>query len=401
MASTFSNLLNFNGFETGDEAETAPGLLQGTASIQTGTVRTGTYALRSNPTTTATGAYYFDIPGTNGTNEAPNQANVYIQFAFRYATKPSSNNEQIFETQSVSGEKASIRINSSGNLLLYAGTATLVATGSTALSANTWYELWIKLGSNVGGAYELKIDGVSEFSGTTTFNGNNTNQIGLGKASNKNGNTVDFFYDDVVYTDATFPAQDWRVKMAIPIANGSTMTWTSGTNTSDYTQVNTVPVDTTKYIMSPTTGNPNTAYMDMQTASTLGVTGTIGGVKVMIDTRENTSVTSATSVGINSGGSAGFSSTRNGTTSQTWQMIVFYTDPNTANLDWTTTAFDAAEAGAKEANAVSVRCSAVYLGVLYSPATTSIKTVNGLAVASVKTVEGLAIASVKNINGLA
>lgn len=38
---------------------------------------------------------------------------------------------------------------------------------------------------------------------------------------------------------------------------------------------------------------------------------------------------------------------------------------------------------------------------VYEASTTSIKTVDGLAVASVKTVDGLAIASVKNINGLA
>lgn len=45
--------LNLTGFETGDETKLQS--LTGTASVQSGIKRTGTYAFRSNPTTTAVG----------------------------------------------------------------------------------------------------------------------------------------------------------------------------------------------------------------------------------------------------------------------------------------------------------------------------------------------------------
>jgi hypothetical protein len=57
-------LLNFCGWETGDSSEAQSS--SGTNSVQTSVVRTGTYAFRANPTTTAVGNHRFAKHSTAG-----------------------------------------------------------------------------------------------------------------------------------------------------------------------------------------------------------------------------------------------------------------------------------------------------------------------------------------------
>lgn len=397
------SILTFSGFEDGSTALTGDHrAAAGTGfSMDTGTVHTGTYSFRTACTTTDNALITLAKLGADGQNAGAsfNVATLYTQFYFRYATKPAANDEPIFEMDN--DEVTNVRINSAGRLLLYGGAAgtTLIATGTTVLSANTWYQIRFNSTQGANGAYALLINGVSELSGTANNGTTNWTNAVFGKTLNANSQTVDFFYDDIVVDDAAYPAGAAAVLGIIPTANGSTMTWTGGTGASDYQEVDEVPFNDADYVQCPTSGNPNVALFAMQNCATVGITGTILGVKATARGRENTSVTSALLVRIYSAGATSDSATLNGTTTVTPRGWIALTDPNTSSA-WSTGGVDGVEMGMVENNAVADRCTQVLGMVCFIAATTSIKTIDGLVVASVKTVDGLAIASVKSINGL-
>ena len=206
--------LNFCGFETADTSECR--LIGGTLSVQSSTAHSGAglgaYTMRCNPTTSALG--WFEIEGINqnGTNATiatiETTTSIFTQFYFNYATKPSTNDEPIYRVMGPSGKSnvqmIEVRLNSSGKLTAYDTNGTLLATGTTVLSANTWYRIAIKVLSGNPGTYEVQINGTSEFSASNAnLSTANVQNLYFGKSSNRNSNTVDFFFDDVVIDDAT------------------------------------------------------------------------------------------------------------------------------------------------------------------------------------------------------
>lgn len=372
-------LRRFSGFEISNGEAT----LSGTASINTGTVRTGGGSLRVNPTTTGVGhALFYDL-STTGTNSAAfNIATSYVQFWFRYATKPASNNEQLYVTQDTGGStKLSLRLNSTGTIGVYGAADTLLGTSSTTLSANTWYKIEIQTGTSATvGAYELKINGSSEVSGTANLSASNAQDFRLGKITNKNSQTVDFFYDDFAVSDSAFFSGDVAVKAMNVNADGSTMSWSGGTAPSNYTTVDDGhTVNDTDYVQSPTSGNPNVALFNLESCATVGISGTILGFQGLTRTRENTSVTSATLIRVRSSSTNSDSATRNGSTSVTVSMRLLENDPSTGSA-WTTSGLDAVEVGAVENNAVAVRCTHVRGFVLYVPPSSPTKNLTLLGV---------------------
>lgn len=399
-------IINFTGFEVtnggnGGEFSGAP---SGTTAYSTSTVRTGNQAFRVNPTTTAVGYCEISGIGANGRSSLLGEATMYYQFWFRYATKPSSGDEEIFVVRANTGvDKLSIRIDSAGNLVVYNSVPTAVGTSATALSANTWYKIEVQCGTSATvGAYDLKIGGVSEVSGTTNTTATSGGSARLGKVINRNGNSVDFFYDDFASSNTGFISGNIEVKQMTPDANGSTMSWTAGTGTSDYTTVDESPAfDDTDYVQSLTGAGAKVALFDLQTSSAAGITGNILAVKGYVHLRENTSVTSAYAIRIRSNTTNSDSSNNNGSTAAQAYQRLLETDPDTSTA-WTTGGLDALEVGGVENNAVATRLTYARVFILTSVTpTSSIKTVLGLARASVKTDVGLAIASVKNRQGLA
>lgn len=156
----------FTGFEAGStEPFYGAG---GTYSIQTSIKKTGSYALKVNPTTTGTG--YILTFGLTAAGIFPNNAPVtsYTKFDFYYVTKAASNDEQIFLVKDYSSGllKLEVRLTSTGVLKVYDKDASLVATGTTVLDANTWYRIEVKAGKGTNVAYEVRINGVTELSGT-------------------------------------------------------------------------------------------------------------------------------------------------------------------------------------------------------------------------------------------
>lgn len=372
-------------------------------TLDTTNQRSGAGCLRINPTTTQNAFISMNALASTGAVTAASVTNSYVQFWFQWQTLPASNSEEIFVVRAAAADKLSIRIDSSGILLLYNAAGTLVGTGTTVLSTSTWYKIEISCGSSATvGAYELKISGSSELSGTTNTSASVATNWYIGKVTNRNGNTVNFYYDDFVVSDSAFLSGDISILPMIPDADGSTMTWNLGTGASNYTQVNETPLSTADYVRSPTTGSPNIALFNLDSTATSGISGTIYAFKASIAVAENTSVTSANLIRIRSNVTNSDSGTRNTSTTFSGTYRILETDPNTGTA-WTTTGLDAVQIGSVENNAISERCAFVrgtVLCVLPAP-TSDIKTFLGNTYANTKTVDNLALASVKTWEGLA
>lgn len=363
------------GAEMGDFSDVIA--TSGTLSIVSSPVGTGTYALRVNPTTTGTG--YAAIKGLISTGELASTsitfATGYYQFRFRYATKPGSNSEEI--CQVVSGAtaiKATLRLTSTGTLDLYNqdGT-TLRATGSTVLSADTWYTLQLTIGTDSGGGvddstYELKINGSSEYSGSNLDATATANTgILLGKVTNRNSQTVDFFYDDVIIDDAAYPDTSAVVGVLQPDSAGNYSGATAGT----YADVDELPHDgDTTYLTW--TSNTNRHSAALESSATAGISGTIVTVQPYGIGRKTTTSTRVLVLATRNGSTDSDSGTGSAIpTSYTFfGGKILATDPSDSGA-WTTTKLDSLEVNARvstPATTTEHRVTAMGVMVEYIPA---------------------------------
>ena len=322
------------------------GVAIGTVAASTATVRTGVYSARIVPTGTNTGAWRMNGLTTTGDLVNIDKATTYDTFYFRYATKPASDEEEMWSANfsaTVTDHKYSLRLDSDGNVNGYNADGTLTDSGTTVLSANTWYKIQISVGTSATvGAYELKINDVTEFSGTT--NTSATNHFGhyFGKIVNQNGQSVEFFYDDIHIDDSVFLAGDKIIRIN-PVANGSTMQWTGGTNGSDYQEVDETLLDSdTTYVQSVNDGD--VALFDLTDTATAGISGNVYAVFGAMYIKE-TGVDSQATIRFRSGSTNSNSTTFNQNTNYTAKMKILDEDPDTTS-EWTISAIDALEFGA-------------------------------------------------------
>lgn len=368
----------FGGFEEGDTGSVQN--CSGTRAIVTGPVRTGTYSFRINPTTTGTGTC--SIRGYSTTGSAPangvDSAVAYYRTYFRYATKPASNDEEIavvVDTSAVA--KLYLRLNSAGNIVAYDSTNTAVATGATVLSVNTWYIIEISVGTGATSNYEIKLaqdsatllDPATELSGTGAFGTTNNGGFALGKVTNRNGNSVDFFYDDYFVSPTAYPGPG-GTKILKPAADGTNQTFTIGAGAgSHYQIVNTIPTDgDTSYLLSDlTVGHLETEAIT--STATAGVSGIINGVRSSASVKRDGASNGSVMCCIKSGATTDCHSSSSISSSYVMLHKLYLTDPNTGSA-WTTINLDAVEVGLKENSASNkTRLSETFLMVDFLPPT--------------------------------
>ena len=372
--------VNFTGFESGNLGEARS--VAGTNSFSTSTVRTGTYSLRINPTTSASGSYRLGLNGSDGRPTAEmSKSSLYTNFYFRVATAPSADEEKICEFADTGGStKAYITLTSGRVFKLYNNAGSLASTGTTALSLNTWYLIQIQTSTGSGSQpYELLINGVSEFSGSANQLTNSHGSIYLGKRDNLNSRSIDVFYDDVYVDDSAF-YNGVEVKRMGPTANGGTAQWTAGTGSSNYAEVDEVVPSASDYIKSGTTAN-HAHYVTLQSTSTVGASGTIKAFKALALVREDASGTSASQLKVKSGGTTNNTSSFNHSTTAVYVGKIEEVDPNTSSA-WTTTNLDAVEIGIHEVNAISMRCEFMSGYVAYIPSGSSPQGITGAGLSS-------------------
>ncbi len=354
--------LNICGAETGDGAETYNGSLSGGITVVTTAPRTGTYHFRAVATTTDVAGQSFR--GLNGAG-APSDfgvATLYSCVHYRFVTLPAANDEEIFVVINDSASLANcwyVRITSSGLLKVYKGdyfgTPSLVATGSTALTTGTYYRLEFKFGVGASAAYEVKINGTSEVSGTQDFTGVTVNNyVIIGKAMNRNSQSVEYYFDDIAISDSAYPGAG-QVNILKPDGAGSYSQFTGS-----YTDVDEVPHDSdTTYLEGSTSGSEKFHNVNLDSASTGGVSGSIGTVKGIGIARKTNANSHAGGIGVGTSIYANISAAI--TTSYATYAFMLDTNPLDSEA-WESADLDALllVAYLQSTNATTVRYTALY-----------------------------------------
>lgn len=343
----------FTGFELGSllDLNTA----SGTREISSTVVRTGTYAFRAHPSTTGTGYCEAGAYDAAGNHTALSAATLHTRFYLRVGTRPASSDEEIIVYRAGGADKFSVRLNSSGQLAAYSDGTTLLATGSTVLANDTWYRIEVKAGSGASAAWEVRINGTTEVSGTSTLSSSNTEWVRFGKASDRNGQTVDLYYDDITCDDAAFPGPG-EIRYRLPRAAGLSSQWSYGTNSSDWNEVLERPHDDATYVKCSADGGQQVLWL-FTTSANAGIPAgtTVRAVKNYYRIREEVSGSSGTKVRWYDGTTAVESTARNvGTTFESVNIM------RTANLTggaWTTSILDILQSGVREGNLISTMCS--------------------------------------------
>lgn len=363
MANTY-----FTGFESGNSGECQA--TAGTFSVQ-GSVTAGAwsaYALRVNPSGAGTGSVRVGALTAGGAFTNPTSAKSFLRAKFRVDTLPASADEDMLWDGGLA--LWNLRLNSAGNLVVYdpGNPGTPAATGTAVLSAGVWYrvEAKVDVSDTVNVVWEVKVDGTADVSGSYANGGTAVAGWRLGKVLNSNGNSVDYYYDDVSYSDSAYPG-DGRCKIMVPAANGSYASGTpagSAPAASLWQSVKEVPHDSDTTVINAI-GNGNACTFTL-TASGASSGDTINGVKGVAFIRRDGATNGNMKLRVRS------SSTDSDTTGlattasyQTCQKLLD-TDPGSGSA-WTQSSVDAAEVGVVENSANADRVTATYLMVDYVP----------------------------------
>ena len=359
------------GFEAGT-LTTSIELASGSGSsgiVQTSIVHTGTYALRHALSGSGAGASSYAAHAI-GAHAILNLATAYYRFYFYIATLPAANNEEFaLIANGTTTYKMSLRITSAGKIQAYDSAGSqLGSDGATTLVTGNWYKIEIKCGTGSPAAYEIKINGSVELSGTGNLHANNNDRIWLGKLTNRNGQTVDFYYDDLAIDDAAYPA-DGGVVCLKPNGDGTYTTWTIGAGAGDdWTNVEEIPYDgDATYLVSASVGDAST--FNLESTATGGISGTINAVKELALVAKNVPQASNVILRIRSGSTNSDTAGTGFTNSPAYAALGYLLaiDPATS-LAWDTDALDAVEVGVVMNDVDDARLTACYLMVDFLPA---------------------------------
>lgn len=370
----FAAPLQLTGWEDGAGTSNTDGeceIITGQGQISSSVKRTGTYSFYTNSTGVNTGVCRVSGPTSagsvefnNGTFNAPT---AYYRFYIYITALPATNEEEIAVIRGQSfSDKSYYRVTSAGTLKACNSAISCSTASTIALSINTWYRIEIQsTTSATASAYELRVDGTTALSGTMTQNNENNRLILLGKVTDRNGQTMTAYYDDFLVDDTTWPGIGQIVKLS-PNANGSSMTWASGTNSSNYLEVDEIPTDNdTTYVASATSG---AALFAMEDTATKSISGTINAVKASARFREGTDGTAATSVRLRMSSTNSDSASNNIGTTYVNRYRIINLDPSDGTAI-TTADIDGAEVGVVEATTSQIdRLTTVGLNVDYAPA---------------------------------
>lgn len=349
------------GFETGSTQELA--VVGGTYSIQSTTVHSGAYAFQANPTGAGTG--YCRINGLSSAMALAdlNIATSYCKFNYRQSLKPALNWEDWWICRNTaSGRKTTIRMNSAGNLAIYDSALALVTTvtGFT-FTASKWFCIEIMNTSGAGStSFALRIDGVTQYSGSFAQGNFNIDSYDFGKVGNNNNQSVNFFYDDVVIDDATWPQESYIINLT-PSGAGSSTGWTN-----TYSEVDEIPPNSdTDYIESSTSGQVEN--VDLTGADTSGIREPIRCIQPWYSCK-NQSGTSLVAGRTRFDGT-NLSDSSNRTVAAAYEFLARIHETNSVTSKaWRAREIDLTEVGVVDTSVIShtARCSAMGLMVEFA-----------------------------------
>ncbi len=268
----------------------------GAMSIQTGTVRTGTYALED--IASGSGDYFDFLLSTD-----------HVQFIRMYFRIHVATGAQVDIMSCLDSTLAktigqiSLNTNNTLDLQYYntSGVLTKIGSSSSALTVDTWYMVELKCddtGGSTSTVIEGRLNGSVFATGTENINTNAGLPSGfgcIGNISQTPSATGTFFFDDVAVNDSTGSSQTsypgtGNIVRVTPNATGDVNTWatqTGGTagSVNNYTRVNeTTPNDATTFNGSTVLGQED---LFKCTDPAIG-SGTVSVVQVIARYRNNT-----------------------------------------------------------------------------------------------------------------
>jgi hypothetical protein len=188
-------LVNFVNFETGDFSQAAT---HTNGSIVSNPALDGNFSLQlqrnnsvANYEIRQSGTTYYNVP------------TAYYQFLFEYTSNPAEGGVANF-LDNTGGLKAALHLSAAGKLLFYDSSGTLQGTGNTALAAGQAYVISAKLGMGANGAWEVRINGTVDLSGSNNLGTNNNGSLKLGGDGQY---TSTYYYDDVAINALSYPGQ--------------------------------------------------------------------------------------------------------------------------------------------------------------------------------------------------
>lgn len=347
----------------------------GTVSIVSTAPKSGTYHLRCNcPAGTDIAHVSVESSGANATER-------WGTFGFRAATLPAATYEPIATLgDSTTAGVFLVSVTSGGNLQIrdMTGATQYQSNSATALAAGTWYNVQLYANATTD-VTEVWINGTKEIATTSadfTFANTASDRLRLGKFINLNSNVVDFFYDDVIDSNAAEqPDKDAKVAVAIPTGNGTEQQWTAGTGASDYLEVDELTTDgSTTAVVSTATNDASTfAMQDIGSmVPAVGASDTIHAMKAQVRWHRAASNSSTGQIRIRSdvGGTPTAIDSGNFTLASAMDTAFFsqVTDPDTG-IAWTPAGLNNTEIGVEDVHATyRGRCSTVNMHVLFTAA---------------------------------
>jgi hypothetical protein len=367
-------IYNLWGWETGTTAEALS--LTGTTAIVSSGQRTGDYCLRCAPTLTAQG--WARLAGISATDSTQNATAVQVTsawagFAFKAVTLPATLEERIFDFIDPTGvANAYLNVTSGGILKYYSGSSILRGTGTKVLTTGVWYyiEVFCTPGSNM--PFEVWVDGVADMNTTGTQSGTAISGIGVGKVANLNGQTVDYYYDDIYFGSARLGSatDSIEVRRMDVDGAGTVAGWTNGTSTL-FSAVDEIPPEsdgTDATYIRASVANINTYHtFSLESSANAGIDAAATVLAVMANAWCKTgSTSSVSSVGIRmrNGSTNADSAMSEWTTAYTSRRLLREVDPN-GGAAWTIAGLDTLEIGVSAALAQSQTFSAISGHVLY------------------------------------
>jgi hypothetical protein len=251
-------------------------------------------------------------------------------------------------------EQVYLTVQTDGKIRLYNGDGTLLGTSTdTPFTAATW--IYVELGvtiHNSAGTFELRFNGVSEFSGSGADTQNSAAaqatalKFGLIGSNNDNLQIDDLYVcDDAGSLNNTFLGPI-AIPCKLPSGNGTTNSWTrggadSGTNAGQVDEAS--QNGNTDYVLSGNVGDYDLyAFADLA-----DTTSAIKGV-VVTAWAEKDDALARTMANVVRSGAANYDQSANSLTNGTYtpKVSILETDPATAAA-WAATAVNSAEFGVK------------------------------------------------------
>lgn len=227
-----------------------------------------------------------------------------------------------------------------------------VATGTTALVANTWNYIEFKTFVNgASGTGELHLNGVSGEIASTVGNFGSTNigqvQIGYDGIPNSSGQRG--IWDDMYVVDTSGSARntflgDNRVETLYASADGANLFWVPDSGSAHFSRVNeNSPDSDASYVADATPGDRDTyVFTDLAT-----LVGTVNGVQVSLFARKDDAAARQIATVVRIGGSNYDGVTAPALTTS-YQYYPQLYDQAPSGADWTIAMVNAAEFGVKE-----------------------------------------------------